>query len=68
MPTTNSLLKKIPAPHGDIVGSCFSTQPWSQFVQGDPEKEFMGLPKMWFREIRPSLGEEKKISQVWNYW
>ena len=23
MPATNGLLKKIPAPHGDIVGYCF---------------------------------------------
>ena len=23
MPATNGLLKKIPAPHGDIVGCCF---------------------------------------------
>ena len=23
MPTTNGLLKKIPTPHGDIVGCCF---------------------------------------------
>ena len=23
MPTTNGLLKKIPTPHGDIIGCCF---------------------------------------------
>ena len=68
MPTTNGLLKKILATHGDIVGCFFSTQPWSQFVQRDTKEEFMDLPKLWFREIRPSLGEDKKIVQVWNYW
>ena len=57
MPATNGLLKKIPAPHGDIEAAILSTQPWSQFVQRDPEEEFMDLPKLWFREIRPSLGE-----------
>ena len=40
-----------------------STQPWSQFVQRDREEEFMDLPKLWFREIRPSLGEDKKLSK-----
>ena len=39
----------------------FSTQPWSRFFQRDPEEEFMDLPKLWFREIRPSLGEDKKL-------
>ena len=29
-----------------------------------PEEEFMDLPKLWFREIRPSLGEDKKISSM----
>ena len=23
----------------------------------------MGLPQMWFREIRPSIGEDKKLSK-----
>ena len=51
------------AAHGDIVSCFFSTQPWSQFFQRDPEEEFMDLPKLWFREIRPSLGEDKKLSK-----
>ena len=29
----------------------------------NPEEEFMDLPKLWFREIRPSLGEDKKLSK-----
>ena len=63
MPTTNGLLNKIPKPHGDIVGCYFfySTTVW--FVQKDTEQEFMDLPKLWFREIRPSLGEDKKLSK-----
>ena len=65
MPATNGLLKKLPAAPGDIVGCFFSTQPWSQLVQRDPEEEFMDLPQIWCREIRPSLGEDKKLS--WNY-
>ena len=40
-----------------------SNQPWSQFLQRDPEEEFMDLPKRWFREIRPSLGEDQKLSK-----
>ena len=63
MPATNGLLKKMPAPHGDIVGFCFFTQPWSHFVQRDIEEEFMDLLKLWFREFRPSLGEDKKLSK-----
>ena len=27
------------------------------------EEEFMDLPKLWFREIRPSLGEDEKLSK-----
>ena len=27
----------------------------------NPKEEFMDLPKLWFREIRPSLGEYKKL-------
>ena len=61
MPAKNGLLKKMPAPHGDIVGCCFSTQPWSHFFQRDPEEEFMDLPKLWLREIRPSPGEDRKL-------
>ena len=41
----------------------FSTQPLSHFVQRDPEEEFMDLPKMWFMETRPSLGEDQKLSK-----
>ena len=48
---------------GILYAVVFSTQPWSQFVQRDLEKEFMDLPKMWFREIRPSLGEDQKLSK-----
>ena len=58
MLATNGLLKKMPAAHGDIVGCCLCTQPWSQFVQVCPEEEFMDLPKLWSTEIRPSLGED----------
>ena len=29
----------------------------------DPEEEFMDLSQLWFREIRPSLGEDKKLSK-----
>ena len=29
----------------------------------NPEEEFMDLPQLWFREIRPSLGEDKKLSK-----
>ena len=32
-------------------------------MQRDPEKEFMDLQKNWFREIRPSLGEDQKLSK-----
>ena len=39
------------------------TKPWSQFVQIDTKEEFMDLPKLWLREIRPSLGEDKKLSK-----
>ena len=28
-----------------------------------PEEEFMDLPKLWFREITPSLGEDQKLSK-----
>ena len=48
---------------GILQAIFWSTQPWSQFVQRDPEEEFMDLPKMWFREIRPNLGEDKKLSK-----
>ena len=41
----------------------FSTQPWSQFIQRDLQEEFMDLPQLWFREIRPSLGEDQKLSK-----
>ena len=27
------------------------------------EEEFMDLPKLWFREIRPSLGEDQKLTK-----
>ena len=30
---------------------------------GNLEEEFMDLPKLWFRESRPSLGEDKKMSK-----
>ena len=40
-----------------------STQPWYEFVQKDIEEEFMDLPKLWFRKIIPSLGEDKKLSK-----
>ena len=63
MPATNGLLKKIPTPHGDIVGSYFFHHPWSQFFQRDTEEEFMDLPKLWFREIGPSLGVDQKLSK-----
>ena len=29
----------------------------------NPEEEFMDLPKLWFREIRLSLGEDQKLSK-----
>ena len=48
---------------GILQAAVLSTQPWSQFVQRDPEEEFMDLPKLWFREIRPSLGEDQKLSK-----
>ena len=60
MPATICVLNKMLTTHGDIV---FSTQPWSQFVQRHNEEEFMDLPKLWFREIRPSLGEDQKLSK-----
>ena len=63
MLATNYVLKKMFAAHGDIVGCFFSTQPWYHFFQRDPEDELMDLPKLWFREIRPSLGEDKKLSK-----
>ena len=40
-----------------------STQPWPYFVQIDFEVEFMGLPQLWFREIRPSIGEDKNLTK-----
>ena len=63
MLATNGLLKKILEPHGDIVGCYFfySTTVW--FVQRDTKEEFMDPPKLWFREIRPSLGEDQKLSK-----
>ena len=48
---------------GILEAVVLSTQPWSQFVQRDPEEEFMDLPQLWFREIRPSLGEDQKLSK-----
>ena len=48
---------------GILYATVFSTQPWSHSFQRDHEKEFMDLQKMWFREIRPSLGEDKKMSK-----
>ena len=48
---------------GILQAVVLSTQPWSQFVQRETEEEFMDLPKMWFREIRPSLGEDQKLSK-----
>ena len=30
-------------------------------LRRNPEEEFMDLPKKWFREIRPSLGEDQKL-------
>ena len=48
---------------GILQAVALSTQPWSQFVQRDTEEEFMDLPKLWFMEIRPSLGEDKKLSK-----
>ena len=30
---------------------------------GNLEEEFMDLPKLWFREIRPSLGEDQELSK-----
>ena len=63
MPSTNGLLKKIPAPHGDIVGCCFVYSTMVSVCQRDTEEEFMDLPKLWFREIRPSLGEDQKLSK-----
>ena len=47
---------------GILQADVLSTQPWSQFFQRDAEEEFMDLPKLWSREIRPSLGEDKKLS------
>ena len=29
----------------------------------NPKEEFMYLTKLWFREIRPSLGEDEKLSK-----
>ena len=29
----------------------------------NPEEEFMDLPKLWFREIRPGLGEDQEKSK-----
>ena len=29
----------------------------------NPEEEFMDLPQLWFREIRPSLREDQKLSK-----
>ena len=29
----------------------------------NPEEEFMDLPKLWVREIRPSLGEDQNLSK-----
>ena len=29
----------------------------------NPEEEFMDLPKLWLRGIRPSLGEYQKLSK-----
>ena len=29
----------------------------------NPEEEFMDLPKMWVREIRPNLAEYQKLSK-----
>ena len=29
----------------------------------NPGEEFMDLPQLWFREIRPSLGEDQKLSK-----
>ena len=49
---------------GILQDSFFSTQPWYQFFQRDSEEEFMDLPKLWFREIRPSLGEDKKLDHI----
>ena len=48
---------------GILQAVVFSTQPWSQFFQRDPEEQFMDLPKLWFREIRSSLGEDQKLSK-----
>ena len=56
MPAKNGLLKKMLAPHGDIVRYCF--------LQRDTEENFMDLPKLWFREIRPSLGEDKNCPSM----
>ena len=58
MPSTNCVLKKIPATHGDIVGCCISYSTMVFVVQRDRKEEFMDLPQLWFREIRPSLGED----------
>ena len=46
-----------------LQAAIFSTQPWYQFVQRDTVEEFMDMPKLWFREIRPSLGEDQKLSK-----
>ena len=61
MSATNGLLKQMPIAHGDIVGCCFFYSTLSQFVQRDPEEEFMDLPKLQFREIRTNLGEDQKL-------
>ena len=63
MPATNGLLKKMPTPHGDIVGWCFVYSTMVSFCPKRPWKKIMDLPKMWFREIRPSLGEDQKLSK-----
>ena len=33
------------------------------FCPNDPEVEFMGLPQLWFREIRTSIGEDKNLTK-----